>query len=479
MQPVLSVAAIKKVEQAWARRHEGSTWPLMVRAGESVARLARRRWPEARRICVLAGRGNNGGDGYVAARDLLNQGLEVCVVAPSGEPRSGGDAYRACQEFKQDGGNVQRELPTEPIDLVVDAVIGTGHKGQLKPDLAAFFQAVRDRRLTVLAVDIPSGLEGATGRADSQALMASATLCLIAYKPGHLTGDGPALCGEQYLETLAIDIDAQAADWSRGYACYQQEPPPWPTRTGDSHKGLFGTVRVVAGVTGMGGAGLLAARAALSAGAGRVIWHTEPAQAQAALVAQPELMSGALDPESIPDDAICVLGSGLGLGDLAATLYESLLNRPQQSGVLDADGLTWLSREPQPVPGWVLTPHPGEAAKLLHASARDVQMDRCQAAIDLSERYQATVVLKGAGSLIAANGRLLFSHPGTPAMATPGMGDVLAGVIASLLAQGQDLRTAALTGAWWHAAIATERAQNRRLVLATEVITRLSRSQSG
>lgn len=473
MQPVLSVAAVKEAEQEWARRHGGSTWPLMARAGKAVADLVREQWPGARTIWILAGRGNNGGDGYVAARHLLDRGARVRVIAPSAEPRTDSDAHRAWREYAGEGGQVVQDLPQEDADLVIDAVIGTGHQGTLKPELAALFGEVRTLGAPVLAIDMPSGLEGATGLADDQVLAATATLSFIAYKPGQLTARGPSVCGALHLDPLGIVVDTESAEWREGRAVYVDQPPPWPARPGNSHKGSFGTVRVVAGAQGMGGAGLLAARAALLSGAGRVFWHTESVHVPAALVAQPELMTASLEVKAIPDDAICVLGCGLGFDETAQALYRSLLNRPGQGGVLDADGLTWLSRQPQPVPNWVLTPHPGEAARLLHASGRDVQQDRCQAAVDLSERYQATVVLKGAGSLIASKGRLLFSHPGTSAMATPGMGDVLAGLIASLMAQGLPANSAALTGTWWHALIAAELAESQRVVLATDLIDQL------
>lgn len=473
MQPVLSVEAVKAVEQEWADSHEGSTWPLMATAGQAVAALAQRRWSNARCIWVLAGRGNNGGDGYVAARHLLERGLHVVVIAPSGAPRSGGDAHRAWREFVEQGGESRPDLPDEPADLVIDAVIGTGHRGALKAGLAELFESIRARRPPVLAIDMPSGLEGATGQADPHALRASVTLSFIAFKPGQLTGSGPSMCGELELESLGVPVDAVGSGWSWGRGVYLDRAPAWPERPADCHKGRFGTVRVVAGASGMGGAGLLAARAALHAGAGRVVWHTDPENARVALAAQPELMSAPADPESVPDDAVCVLGPGLGLDDAADALYQSLLGRPLQQGVLDADGLTWLSRQPKPVPGWVLTPHPGEAARLLHVGGKDVQADRCRAAVDLSERYQTTVVLKGAGSLVATEGRLVFCHPGTPAMATPGMGDVLAGLVASLMAQGLAAESAARTGVWWHAKLATDIATGRRLVLATDLIERL------
>ena len=314
-------------------------------------------------------------------------------------------------------------------------------------------------------MDVPSGLEAATGRADSEALVASRTLSFIAHKVGLLTGDGPALVGRLALERLGVDPGSEVL----GH--YLNTAPAWPERPANGHKGRFGQVAVLAGAPGFGGAGLLAARAALAAGAGRVVWHTEGGNVAAALAAQPELMTAALD---APPQGTVVLGPGLGLEQQAEALYRRTLDSVA-AGVLDADGLSWLARQPRPLPGWVLTPHPGEAARLLDCSSADIQADRCQAAQALAERYQATVVLKGSGTLVAEGDQLRVVHAGTPAMATPGMGDTLAGLIAALLAQGQTPWQAAQTGAWWHAFLAAERARTHRVVLASDLIAALQR----
>ncbi len=474
MQPVLSVERVKAVEQDWADQNGGSTWPLMTRAGSAIAALARQRWPALRYVWILAGRGNNGGDGYIAASRLKALGVSVTVIAPSGEPKSGTDAYRAWQEFADQGGTLEKTLPFETPDLVIDAIIGTGHQGELKAELASLFDQVRARQAPVLAVDLPSGLNAANGHADPSLLPAAVTLSFISYKPGQLTGDGPSVCGDIQLETLNVSLPDDQP-WSDGYAAYQDQPPTWPERPGNAHKGHFGTVRVIGGAPGMGGAGLLAARSALAAGAGKVFWHTGQDQAQSALVAQPELMTTALNPDLELDSSCYVLGPGLGSDDTALRLYQRLLGSTDIRGVLDADGLTWLAANPKPVPGWVLTPHPGEAARLLNTDTRGIQDDRCSAVLELSDRYQTTVVLKGAGSLIAHQGCLVFSHPGSPAMATPGMGDTLAGLIAGLMAQGFSAEKATECGVWWHAKLGAQLATQYRVVLATDLIEAIRR----
>lgn len=469
MQPVFRIEAVKAAEQRWAEQGGGETWPLMLKAGQAVARHARRHWPLAQRVLVLTGRGNNGGDGYVAARELLLAGLDVAVLAPAGSPASDSDAARAAQAYA-DAGGAQTETLWTQADLVIDAALGTGHQGALRAPWPVLLDQIRATGVPVLAVDVPSGLNAQTGQADAQALPAERTLSFIAYKPGLLTGDGPGLCGVVGLETLGVSTQSEP------YGYVIEQPPAWPERPANAHKGHFGQVSVVAGAPGFGGAGLLAARAALAAGAGRVVWHTQAANVAAALAQQPELMTAAV---TEPASGTLVLGPGLGLNGQADALYRQYL--AASAGVLDADGLTWLAQQqaPQLLSSWVLTPHPGEAARLLGCSSAEVQADRCQAVMALAERFQTVVVLKGSGSLVAGAGQLRFMHPGSAAMATPGMGDTLAGLIAALMAQGQSPWQAAQTGVWWHAYLGWQLAQRRRVVLASDLIAALAQPDQG
>lgn len=467
MQAVYSVAAVKAAEQSWADNNGGETWPLMLKAGQAVARHARRHWPLARRVMIIAGRGNNGGDGYIAASELMAAGLEVAVLAPAGKPSANSDAHRAMRVFLQANGVMLDNLDST-WDLVIDAALGTGQGGALRAPWPGLFDQLRLMQLPVLAVDLPSGLDASTGVADSSALQAQRTLTFIAYKPGSLTLEGPGLSGQVSLERLGMETDDHA------FAYFLDQPPPWPPRSANDHKGRFGQVAVVAGAPGSAGAGLLAARAALAAGAGRVIWHCDERTAGSILAAQPELMTAALD---VPAAGQLVLGPGLGFSATADTLYRQYLGT-DASGVLDADALTWLAQQggAASLSNWVITPHPGEAGRLLGCSSADVQADRCQAALALAERYQTVVVLKGAGTLVACNGQLRFMHRGSVAMATPGMGDTLAGFIAALMAQGQSSWQAAQTGAWWHAYLAWQLAQRQRIVRASELIDALAQA---
>ena len=469
MKPVLAAADVASVEKAWASDQTGDqgTWPLMEAAGKAIARDVQALVSEGV-IWVLAGKGNNGGDGYVAAWHLHQTGFEVCVIAPMGPSRPGSDAERARQRWLSVGSE-QTTLPEVAPDVVVDALLGSGQRGALAEPLACLVSAVNQRAAYRLAVDVPTGLNADTGVAEGAVFQASQTLSFIALKPGLLTGDGPRCAGDLRLETLGVDAIHWATSMDLALHWYLDTSPAWPARAANGHKGRFGQVSVVGGSAGMGGAGLLSARAALAAGAGKVIWHTTPEHAQAALVAQPELMTAAPEASAVPDSAILVLGPGLGRGSRAQA-WCSALTGQCPSGVLDADGLAWLAAHPKALPGWVLTPHPGEAGTLLGLTAAEVQADRCAAALALSKRFQAVVVLKGAGSVIADAGQLWFCHPGTVAMATPGMGDTLAGWIGGFMAQGFSPLNAAQSATWWHAALAQSLANQQRVVLATDLL---------
>ena len=476
MNPVLAAADVATVEKAWAsdQGSDRGTWPLMEAAGKAIAREVEGLVSQGV-IWVLAGKGNNGGDGYVAAWHLDQMGFDVCVIAPQGSSRPGSDAERARQRWLSVGSE-QAVLPETAPVVVVDALLGSGQRGALAEPLAGMVAAVNQQTTYRLAVDVPTGLNADTGVTEGVVFQADQTLSFIAFKPGLLTGDGPGCVGSLRLETLGVDATLRATSMDLALHGYLEAAPAWPARLANYHKGRFGQVSVVAGSQGMGGAGLLSARAALAAGAGKVVWHTTPEHAQAALVAQPELMTAAPDASAVSDSAILVLGPGLGRGSQAQACCNALTGRCP-SGVLDADGLAWLAAHPRAVPGWVLTPHPGEAGALLGLSAAEVQADRCAAALTLSKRYQAVVVLKGAGSVIAEAGQLWFSHPGTVAMATPGMGDTLAGWIAGLMAQGFSPLQAAQSATWWHAALAQSLASQQRIVLATDLLPLIQAAQ--
>lgn len=316
--------------------------------------------------------------------------------------------------------------------------------------------------LPVYAVDIPSGLHAQTGVCQPVAVHARATHTFISYKPGQLTAVGPAVCGDLTLDSLGIQ---STSNWryTRNFE------PCLPSRQGATHKAEHGNLHVVGGLKDMAGAAIITAMSALNAGAGRVFLHSDKLGHLAALARAPELMTreSRLLLELQPDGTY-VIGPGMGNSSLAVELWQALLRKA--NGVMDADALRQLAAHPVPVSGWVLTPHESEAAALLGVTSADIKADRVASAQELASKYQTTVVLKGAGTIVATTEDVRFCNPGAPQMSTPGMGDCLAGIIGSLIAQGLLPEQAAVAGVNWHAYLGAKLAQRQRIVLASDII---------
>lgn len=437
------------------------SYALMTRAGEAGLALLRRGWSDAQRILVLCGPGNNGGDGYVLARCARAQGMDVSVVALSEPQRLGGDARRAYEDFVAAGGVA---LAWDPqylggCEVVVDAIFGTGLTRPVEGDIAAAIRAVNASGLPVLALDIPSGLHADTGEVLGSAIVARCCLSFIGLKLGFYLGAGPDHAGVVHFEALDLSETARAhVDAAAHRVERSLLAQVLPRRTRLAHKMQQGSVLVIGGGRSMAGAARMAGEAALRVGAGLVTVATHPENVTALLAARPELIcrgvERATDLAALIERAdVLALGPGLGQDDWARALVAAAL----ASGlpmVIDADGLNLLAcgladmpaddthstvpaqRAPGSRAGWILTPHPGEAGRLLGCTTAQVQADRLGAAKAIAERYTATVVLKGAGSLIAAPGRLpSICDRGNPGMASAGMGDVLTGVIAGIAAQ--------------------------------------------
>ena len=459
---------------------------LMQRAGAAAFRRLRARWPEARRILVACGRGNNGGDGWVVARLAREAGLEVAVVALPGEPNSA--ESRAMRDAALAAGVSVRDFaPGDALpaaDVVVDGVFGIGLSRAPEGAAATLLDALSRHAAPVLALDVPSGLDADTGRAPGACVRAALTVTFIAAKRGLWTGDAPAFTGALALESLDVDpalLDAEAPSvvvWSRD-DLRRALPPRAPTL----HKGQAGHVLVVGGDEGYGGAVRLAAEAAARAGAGLVSVATRLANVAPILAARPELMprpvedAPALAALAARADVVAI-GPGLGQGDWARTLFDAALALGKPC-VIDADALNLLAREARALPpGSVLTPHPGEAARLLDTDTTAIQADRFAAAQAIAQRFAAVTLLKGAGTVIAApDGALSLCAVAEPGMASGGMGDVLTGVIAALRAQGLDAWSAAGCGALAHAnaAATAARRDGARGLLAGDVIAGLRR----
>ncbi|WP_159970146.1 NAD(P)H-hydrate dehydratase [Pseudomonas sp. 8Z] len=447
---------------------------LMTRAAHTAWRALRRRWPDVGEVTVLAGRGNNAGDGYLIAALAQRAGWRVRVLAVGDPALLAGDAALARDEAVAAGVPVEAwRVDLHLAGVVVDALLGTGLCGAVREPYAAAIAAINASGLPVLAVDIASGLHADTGAVLGCAVRASLTVTFIALKIGLLTGEGPACTGVLQFDDLQGDPGLLAQVSYVAQRLDVSVLPRLAPRSRTTHKGQCGHVLVVAGDLGMGGAGLLSAESALRSGAGLVTLATRSEHVVAALVRRPEVMSqGVVSANQLLPLAqradVAVVGPGLG-GSAWALGLLSVMASSAIPQVWDADALNLLAagRCRAPVQG-VMTPHPGEAGRLLGISTAHVQSDRPAAARKLAARYGLIVVLKGAGSLIAApDGRLALCDRGHPAMAGAGLGDVLAGLIGALLAQGMASFDAACLAVWLHACAGEQLgAQGRGLAAA-------------
>ena len=456
---------------------------LMERAGLAVARLAVAWAPRARRVQVLAGPGNNGGDGLVAARHLHAAGVAVRVSLLADPSRLPPDAAQALSDAQEAGVAIDiGRLDGGEADLFIDALLGIGASRAPKGLIAAAIADVNARQAPVLAVDLPSGLHPDTGTLlGPAAVRASVTLALLTLKPGCCTGQGRDQAGELWFDTLGVTAHAPTA-WLSG-------PASLRPRRHAAHKGSYGDVTVVGGASGMVGAAWLAARAALAAGAGRVYCSLLDAQAAMLDPARPELMARSAWWQSHPSLlAQSTVVCGCGGGDAVRAALPPLLSHAARL-VLDADALNALAADPALQPllraratralATLLTPHPLEAARLLRTSSTEVQRDRLVAARRLAADTGAAVLLKGSGSVIATTGQAPHVNPtGNAALATAGTGDVLAGWAAGLWAQQPEASAAdvAVAAAWQHgrAADLHMQAGNRGPLRAADLVEALA-----
>jgi hydroxyethylthiazole kinase-like uncharacterized protein yjeF len=453
---------------------------LMRRAAAAALSSLRRHWPQARRIAVHCGPGNNGGDGFLLATLAREAGLQVDAFA-LGEASSG-DAAMARKAWQDAGGAVRLWQPGDAlpeVDVHVDALYGTGLRRAPEPAVAvaALIEAINASGVPVLALDVPSGLDADTGQIPGAAIRADVTVSFIAAKRGLHTGRAANVVGALELDALGLPESLWLGTSPDAHLLAAAHLPPRPR---DANKGTNGHVLAIGGEHGMAGAIRLSGEAALRAGAGLVSVATRAEHLLALNAARPELMAhGVNGPQALEPllarASVLAVGPGLGQGAWGHALWLTALDSGKPL-VLDADGLNLLAREPrrfaQPA---VLTPHPGEAARLLGSSIAEVEADRFAAVRALAERFHAAVVLKGSGSLIAAPDGCLDVCPwGNPGMASGGMGDLLTGIVAALLAQGCDAWQAACLGVGLHARAGDCAArQGERGLLATDLLAPL------
>ncbi len=462
----------------------GDPYRLMQRAGEAAWQVLLARWPQARRITVVCGTGNNGGDGYVLARLAHRAGRAVRVVhLPERGPESA-LAQRACTDYLAVGGPVALfPCVLDDADVVVDALFGIGLNRAPDAATAALIDAVNAVHVPVLALDVPSGVDAEHGVAFGTAVRAALTLQFIVPHLGLYTGDALEYVGERALARLDVPASAVAAATVRAQAWSAEAlAQALPPRRRNTHKGESGRVLCIGGNEGSGGAVMLTAEAALRCGAGLVQVATRHAHVAPLLARCPEAMVRGVDlPEALAPllavVGVLALGPGLGQDDWARGLWRQAL-AADGPRVIDADALNLLAAAPPPALGEaILTPHPGEAGRLLGLDTAQVQRDRVAMAETLASRFGAVVVLKGAGTVVAAPGRTpRIVEAGNPGMAVGGMGDLLTGVIAALVAQGHALFDAASLGALLHASAGdAAAADGERGLLPTDLLASLRR----
>ena len=450
---------------------------LMQRAGQAAFAALQRYWPEAKSLVIVCGKGNNAGDGYLVAKLAKEQGLKVTVLYLADPMQLTGDAKLAFDAAKKTDVTImpfKEELLQ--ADIIVDALLGTGIKGKVKTEYQQVINAINNTKLPVLAIDVPSGLCADTGNVLGACVKANATVTFVGAKQGFFTGQAPDYCGDICYDDLDIpqDVFAKLIP-SANIICLDEFEHKLRPRHKTAHKGDFGHVLVIGGDHGMAGAARMAGEAAIRTGAGWTTVATRPEHVMEVSGIRPELMCYGIDgsdklKELIAKATVIVLGPGLGQSKWGKELWQLALDNDIPK-VVDADGLNLLAAKPFKQDNWILTPHPGEAARLLDCSTAEIQADRFKAIQQLQQQYGGVCILKGAGTLVADDVAIGICTAGNPGMASAGMGDVLSGIIGGLLAQGLTLIDAAKYGVLVHAKAADIAAQaGERGLLATDLL---------
>ncbi|MDH5785281.1 MAG: NAD(P)H-hydrate dehydratase [Chromatiales bacterium] len=457
---------------------------LMGAAGQVLFDEIRRSFPRARSIAVMCGGGNNAGDGYVTARLARQAGLTVELHHLVDPDELKGEARHACDEAIAAGVSmINYDGQTlDGWDLIIDALIGTGLNAPVEGVWREAIEQINGAATPVIAADIPSGLNADSGVAMGAAVRADVTVSFIGLKRGMFTADGPDHCGRLLFSDLGIPHEVY--DHIPGHAQrldYEAVSAALGPRRCNSHKGDYGHVLVIGGDKGMAGAVHMAAEAAARSGAGLVSVATRAAHAAMISAARPELMCHAIEqPEQLTPllnrATVVVIGPGLGQDNWGRTMLSRVLDCKLPL-VVDADAINLLAGEPYYHNKWVLTPHPGEAARLIGCTTSEVQQDRFGAAASIAASYGGVVVLKGAGTIIEAlGGEAGICSAGNPGMACGGMGDLLAGVIGALIAQGMGLEQAASVGVTLHGEAADRAAeQGERGMIASDLLPQIRR----
>jgi len=456
---------------------------LMQRAGEAAFNVARHAYPDATHWLILSGHGNNGGDGYVVARLAVAAGLRVTLLAQESDKPLPEEASDAREAWLNAGGTIHAAdiLWPDDIDLIVDGLLGTGLRNAPRDPIAALIERANVHPAPVVALDIPSGLIAQTGATPGAVIHAAHTITFIALKPGLLTGKARDVVGK--LHHNALGLDGWLAGQDTHITRYDEtDLARWLTpRRPTSHKGDHGRLVIIGGDHGTAGAIRMAGEAALRSGAGLVRVLTRSENISPIITARPELMVHELTPQTLDDSLewadVVVVGPGLGQQAWGKQALQKVGNFRKVT-LWDADALNLLAINPDKRHNRILTPHPGEAARLLNCSVAEIERDRLLSAQRLVKRYGGVAVLKGAGTIVACeSGAMGIVDAGNAGMASGGMGDVLSGIIGALLGQKLTPYDAACAGCVVHGAAADRLAAQygTRGMLASDLFCTLRR----
>ncbi len=452
---------------------------LMERAGSAAFEILKSHWPKAQRIIVVCGTGNNGGDAYILARLAYLAGYDVIVLQVGDTNNLKGDALIAFNAMQAIGLKAQVFTQTKlsVVDVLVDGLFGTGLNREVSGKWREVIDSLNQRRCPLLALDIPSGLHADTGTVLGTAVHADVTVTFIALKQGLFTGAAPDYCGKIYFNDLQVPPIIYEGFHHTQRLDYNNLKTALPKRQRTAHKGKFGHVLIIGGDSGMIGAARLAAEAAARVGAGLISVATRSAHAALLNLTRPEIMSHGVetyeDLKPLIDKAnVIAIGPGLGQSTWAVSLLEAI-KETEKPVIVDADALNLLAKNPFRFKNSILTPHIGEAARLLESTTIEIQADRFASVRALQRRFGGVCTLKGAGTLVAdENEQVGVCNAGNPGMATGGMGDLLTGVIAGLVAQGLTPIEATNLGVCLHAKAGDKAAADgERGLLASDLIS--------
>ncbi|KPV96609.1 Bifunctional NAD(P)H-hydrate repair enzyme Nnr [Pseudoalteromonas sp. P1-9] len=435
-----SAQQVKDNEAIVASQHNVEMYALMQQAAASVFQLLMLKYGNCDKVQVIAGGGNNGGDGYWVANYALQHELDVTVFSVKDVNQLAGDAKRAYLDYIKQGGKVVDSLDTS-ADVYIDALLGIGFCGELSSEYSDVINHINQQHKPIIAVDLPSGLNATTGEVAKACINANYTVSFISLKQGLLSGNAKQHVGNLYFAGLGLaDAFIEYVKPLSKLVNYDALKASLPVRHINSYKQQLGHVLLIGGDKPMPGAIRIAAESCLRAGAGLVSVATHPENRAIVVQGRYELMVHAVDHATeleplIEKADVCVIGPGLGLSNWSKTVWQAIekVNKPI---IIDADGLNLLAQKPINLAHMIITPHSGEASRLLGIPSSEIELNRFDSVSKLAKQYNAIALLKGVGSLVANSHHTVINTSGRASMASAGMGDCLSGIIAGLIAQG-------------------------------------------